>query len=186
MSPHHASRAWVAGLLVLAGLGGSGCSVLSPAPTLELVKAAGTAASLAVARHGPLTASSSVYHSPADWPVLCIEFNPSVAVPDLVNALQAELRRHAVPTRVLESQAPAHLCAHWLRYQATVAWDLRPVERRLDMYIDHLSLTVQDSQGRVLSHSALDSVDGWFVARWASTRAKVVPVVKALLDGGQG
>jgi len=172
--------------LALVALATSGCMTLSPVPTLELVKAAGTAAALAVTQVSPLTASSNVFQPPTGLQALCIEFNPGVSVPDMVTALQAELRRHAVTSRVLEAHSPPQACDVWLRYHASVAWDVRPVEGRLDMYIERLDLLLQDAQGRVLSHSMLDTVDSWLTGKWATTRAKVAPVVKTLLDGQEG
>lgn len=193
MSPRPASFArsapvrWMCrGLLGSALASLTGCSVLSPSPTLELVKAAGIAAGVAVSRAAPVTASSTAFHLPAGLSALCIEYNPTVPLPDLVNALQVELRQHDVATRVLEAHAPPETCTHWLRYQAGVAWDTRPTDRRLEMYLERLDLVVQDSRGRVLSHSSLDPVDGWFTGKWASTRTKVAPVVKSLLDGQVG
>lgn len=178
----HASRWLLAGAVA----GTAGCSVLSPTPTLELVKAAGAAATLAVSRAGPVTASSTAFHLPAGLSALCIEFNPQVPLPDLVNALQVELRRHDVATRVFDVHSPPAACPHWLRYRAGVAWDTRPTDRRLEMYLESLDLVVQDERGRVLSHSSLDPVDSWYTGKWTTTRTKVAPVIRSLLEGQEG
>lgn len=169
-------------VVALASSAVAGCSVLSPAPTWELVKAAGAAAGLGVSARGA-AARDTVYHLHARPAQVCIEFNAGVPVPDLLPALQNELRRHAVDSRVFAPGTSAAHCRHWLRYEATAAWDTPPFGSDQRRYLASTTLSLHESAGRVLSTSGYDVGDGWFTGKWASTREKLAPVVAALLTG---
>lgn len=160
----------------------AGCSVLSPWPTLELVKVVGSATQVAALQVGA-SSSNTVYHLHAKPRQVCIEFNPGVPVEDLLPALQNELKGHAVQSRVLAAGTDSAACSHWLRYAASVAWDHKPFDDRMSRYIAHAVLSLSQSDGRVLSTSEYQVGDGWWTGKWAGTRDKLAPVVTALLTG---
>lgn len=167
-------------LAMLAALGG--CSVLSPVPSWELVKAAGSAAGVAVSSGGA-KASGTVYHLHAQVSEVCIELNPDAPMADLLPALQQELRQHLVSSRVYMPGVAPGDCAHWVRYVAYVDWDLPPLDSQQRMYLRHATLTLHRSDGRLLSHSQYDAGNGYWTGKWASTREKLAPVVSAMLTG---
>ncbi len=161
---------------------GTGCAVLSPVPTWELVKAAGTATSVAVASKGA-AASNTVYHLHAKPSEVCIEFNQGVPLADMLPALQLELKRHEVDSRVFPAGTVLDECAYWLRYSASVEWEVKPFASRQSRYLAGAALALQRADGRVLSSSEYDVGDGLLTGKWASTREKLAPVVTALLTG---
>lgn len=175
-------------LMALTAWALAGCSVLSPAPTLELIKAAGSATALVLAR-SPTRANDTV-HLGAPVPAkLCIEYNRQVSVPELVPALMAELRQHQVQARVFESGdgTPLGECPAWLRYQALVLWERPPLADDLKPYLAQINLSLHDDQGRLIGASRYNGDDNpWGLGRWASTRAKVAPVLHAVLTGFEG
>uniref|UniRef100_UPI001C0ECB41 hypothetical protein n=1 Tax=Arcanobacterium phocae TaxID=131112 RepID=UPI001C0ECB41 len=156
------------------------CSVLSPQPTWELLKAAGSAATMAASSVGA-KASNTVYHFHAPVSEVCIEFNPDVPVVDILPALQIELKTHRVDSRVYAAGGGATGCAHWLRYVAYADWDSPPFESSKRLYLRNAALTLQRADGRVLSHSQYDAGTGVLSGKWAPTRQKLAPVVTALI-----
>ncbi|HEY9029650.1 MAG TPA: hypothetical protein VIP05_35505, partial [Burkholderiaceae bacterium] len=78
-----------------------GCSVVSPAPVIELVKATGAVAVSAIS-HGPSSAKNTVYHEHKSLDAVCVEYNPTTPDPDIAPALQAELRTHEIDSRIYE------------------------------------------------------------------------------------
>lgn len=168
--------------LLMLSLLQSGCSILSPMPAWELVKATGGAASMAI-RAKPGQASDTVSHPHESFKQVCIEFNPQTPVADLVPALQAALRQHQIDSRVYDSGVSADHCSVWLKYSAYIDWGKSPFSDDYRPYVSTAALTLQTAKGRVLSssHYALDSEFG--ASKWASTRDKLTPVVTALITG---
>ena len=160
----------------------AGCAVLSPVPALELAKATATAASTAIA-YGPSRASHTVRHANDAFPSLCIEYNRNVPVPDVLPALQAELRGLQIDSRIFEAGSAPPGCTVWLRYAAAMAWDVPPFASEHRAYLTAAQLALQTDDGRVLASSQyeLDTVFG--IGKWASTRSKLSPVVVALITG---
>lgn len=164
-------------------LGLAACSMLSPIPTWELVKATGTASSLAISR-APSHASDTVHYGDAPVKRLCIEFNRNAPLPDLVPALQAELHAQGVASRVYEAGAGADDCAVWLRYAAAVDWDVPPFGNESRPYLSAASMSLQRAGGPLLASSGYRVDDAGFGAsKWATTRTKLAPVVRALIQG---
>ena len=172
-------------LLVVAGAWlQTGCSIVSPAPGWELFKAASGLVGTAVAL-GPSHASHTVYHLHPAFNEVCIEYNPEAQLPDVVPTLQAELRSHGVQSRVFERFTAPPQCAVWLRYTADVDWGIPPFGDRYQPYVLAAALTLQKTNGPVLSSSQyqLDTTLG--MGKWAPTRDKLSPVVAALITGFQ-
>jgi len=169
-------------VLVMAGLSLSGCSIVSPAPLWELVKATGSLASMAMATT-PGEPSNTVHHTHEPLKELCIEFNPQAQVADIVPALQIALRQHQIESRVYEGIVATEKCSVWLRYSAFIDWGQYPLSDRYKPYVSKAALTLQTTRGQVLSssHYELDPVLG--TSQWASTQDKLAPVVSALITG---
>lgn len=161
-----------------------GCSLLSPLPAWELIKAGGTAAHSAVATSRPAHASNTVHHGDAPVRDVCIEFNPNAPLEDLVPALQAELRSQGVDSRVYEAGAGQQQCTVWLRYAATIEWGIPPMGSSYRPNLSAAAVSLHRADGRLMSTSSYLQQDQNFgLGRWASTRHKVAPVVKALITG---
>lgn len=162
----------------------AGCSVITPEPTWELLKAAGSLIGTAVAV-GPTKASNTVYHLHPTFKDLCIEYNPQAQVPDVVPTLQAALRTHGVESRVFERHSMPAQCEIWLRYTAEVEWGIPPFGDRYKPYVNAAALTLQKTNGPVLSSSSYELDTTMGMGKWAPTRDKLAPVVSALLTGFQ-
>jgi hypothetical protein len=164
----------------------SGCSIFSPLPLIELAKA-GAGATSAVIAHGPSSARNTVYHEHASVDDVCIEVGPHTTDADVVPALQAELGRHDIHSRLYEA-APAHPprgapCRFWMEYAAEIEWGIPPLAGGYSPYLSAASLTLRDADGLVLSTSSY-RLDGFFqMGKWSPTRDKLAPVVTALITG---
>jgi hypothetical protein len=179
MSWSRPRRALLAALLPLS-LGA--CSVFSPMPAWELVKATGSAGSAALA-YGPSEASQTVHHGDAPVSSLCIEYNRDAPAADLVPALQAELREHRVESRVYEAGTLPPRCEVWLRYVAAIQWGTPPLASGYRAYLSSAALSLHRANGRLMASSSYELDDRFGIGKWASTRSKLAPVVKALITG---
>ncbi|MET0384171.1 MAG: cell division protein FtsI [Burkholderiaceae bacterium] len=160
----------------------AGCSIISPAPVLELVKATGAVAVSAIA-HGPSKAKNTVYHEHQALDSVCVEYNPLTPDPDIAPALQAELRNHEIDSRIYEAGGTPDSCHFRLTYTADIEWGTPPLGSGYKAYIRDATLTLRDQNGAVLSSSAY-SLDGAFqMGKWAPSRSKLAPVVTALVTG---
>jgi hypothetical protein len=177
-------RIYLAMSLAGACLFQTGCSIFSPIPLWELAKATGAAASTVIP-YGSSQASNTVYHLHPQVKKVCIEFNPVASVPDVVPALQIELQKHQVDSRVYEAWIPLDECEVWLKYSAYIAWDIPPMSSDYRAYVTRATLTLRSSNGSVLSSSNYELGTGFGVGKWASAQSKLAPVVTALLTGFQ-
>jgi hypothetical protein len=171
-----------ASLLVAGCTALGGCSIVSPVPVWELVKAS-TAAASVVVKSSQGKASDTVYHLHAPVSQLCIEFNPAAEVPDVVPALQLELRNHGVDSRVYDASQQVASCKVWLRYAAAIDWGIPTLSGTYKPYVNRAALTLQSADGLVLSSSNYVLEDGFSSSKWASVRDKLAPSVTALLTG---
>ena len=159
-----------------------GCSVISPAPVLELVKGAGAVAMSAIST-GPSSAKNTVYHEHKALDTVCVEYNPLTPDPDIAPALQAELRNHEIDSRIYEEGGAPTSCHFRVTYTADIEWGTPPFGSGYKSYIRDATLTLRDENGTVLSSSAY-SLDGTFqMGKWATSRSKLAPVVTALVTG---
>jgi len=166
--------------LTLAAL--QGCSVVSPVPVLELVKATGAVAVSAIST-GPSHAKNTVYHEHKALDVVCVEYNPLTPDPDIAPALQAELRNHAIDSRIYEEGGAPPSCRFRVTYTADIEWGTPPFGSGYKSYLRDATVTLRDESGAVLSSSAY-SLDGAFqMGKWATSRSKLAPVVTALVTG---
>jgi len=172
----------MAGLMsvLLAQLGG--CSMLGPLQAWGLVKAADAASSAALAR-GPAKATNTVHHGDAPVSSLCIEYNRLAQLDDLVPALQIELREQGVSSRVYESGSGLQECRFWLRYAATIEWDVPPLGSSYRAYLSSAALSLHRANGSLMASSAYVVDSDYGVSKWSTTRRKLAPVVKAVITG---
>lgn len=161
----------------------SACSVLSPLPAWELLKATGTATSTAIA-YAPGHALNTVHHGDAPPTSLCIEYRREVPMADLVPALQAELRDLRISSRVYEAGSAPIDCRAWLRYEAAVQWDIPPMAEDYRPFLSAAALSLHGADGRLMGRSSYVLESSEFrSSKWASTRRKLAPVLKAVITG---
>lgn len=159
-----------------------GCSIISPAPLIELVKAGGAATASAIAT-GPSKARNTVYHEHRALDTVCVEYNPLTPDPNIAPALQAELKFHEIESRVYEVGGTPASCHFRLSYTADIEWGTPPFASGYQSYIRDATLTLRDESGLVLASSAY-SLDGVFqMGKWATSRSKLAPVVTAIVTG---
>ena len=169
-------------ILAAAAVALPGCSVISPAPVIELVKATGAVA-MSVISTGPSSAKNTVYHEHKTLDAVCVEYNPLTPDPDIAPALQAELRNHEIDSRIYEQGGAPTSCHFRVTYTAAIEWDTPPFASGYKSYIREATLTLRDENGTVLSSSAY-GLDGAFqMGKWATSRSKLAPVVTALVTG---
>jgi hypothetical protein len=160
----------------------AGCSIISPIPMIELVKATGAVAVSEIST-GSSRAKNTVYHEHKALDVVCVEYNPLTPDPDIAPALQAELRNHEIDSRIYEEGGAPTSCHFRVTYTADIEWGTPPLTSGYKSYIRDATLTLRDENGTVLSSSAY-SLDGVFqMGKWATSRSKLAPVVTALVTG---
>lgn len=162
-------------LLTTSGL--SGCSLMTPMAAVELIKFGGTTA-LAYQPPGPV---NTVHHGDAPMKAVCVEYNRDLPLDELVPALQAELKTQGVDSRVYDVGSGQRSCSYWLRYAGSMEWGIPPLGRDHRAYLSSAALSLHRADGQLVSTSSYASPSGQ--GRWASTRAKIGPVVKALITG---
>ncbi|WP_370681315.1 cell division protein FtsI [Comamonas sp. GB3 AK4-5] len=160
----------------------TGCSIITPMPLWELVKAAGGLASTAVSSAAP-EARNTLYHLRSVPSDVCIEFNPQNQVPDLVPVLQAELQSHGVSSKVYDNPPAARLCNIWLEYTAYFDWGVTPLTGELRPYMSSAQLALRSKSGELLSSSQFQLDIHLAKGKWSDTRTKLSPVVAALVTG---
>jgi hypothetical protein len=159
-----------------------GCSIISPNPALEVLKAAGTAGVYALTT-GPSSATNTVFHEHATVNTVCIEYNRQSQVSDVVPAIQQELRTHRIESRVYEEGTPPQICPIWLRYHAYMDYAKPPFSDNDKAYMTSATLALMSAEGRVLSTSDYKGVGFMEMGKWSPTRSKLAPVVTALVTG---
>jgi hypothetical protein len=167
----------------------SGCSIFSPVPLWELAKGTGVMVSAAIP-YGSSEASNTVYHLHPTFRRVCIEYNPDSAVTDVVPAIQIELRKHQIESRVYEAgpltaATLTEECRVWLKYTAYIGWDYPPMSGNYKSYVDNAALKLETAGGEVLATSHYELGSGFGLGKWASTQSKLAPVVTALITGFQ-
>lgn len=106
--------------------------------------------------------------------LVCIEENPKVLVNDLIAVLEAGFARHHIKTLVYSVQAPEQ-CSYTLWYTAFRGWDLAPYVRRVELKLR------KDQE--VIATATYEHSGGFALNKWASTEAKLNPVIDELLSG---
>jgi len=160
----------------------SACTVISPQPLFELVKAAGAVTSTAIAM-GPSEASYLVYHGTQGINTVCIEYNPNSQSVDILPAIQNELKTYQIGSRIYEPGTRLGLCQIWLKYTASIEWDTPFLGSEYKAYLTTAMLTLQTEGGNVLASSGYDLGRNFQSGKWATTQSKIQPVIHALITG---
>ena len=179
----HAPASLGLSVVLTAGLGG--CSIFSAAPTLELIKAAGTATSYALAGI-PAKAQDTVVHPHDRIDMVCIAWNPQVPQADFVPALQTALVKQKVNSRVYDGPATPQQCPVWLYYSARMDWGTPPWGTSPQLYVTQATLSLRKPDGTLLSSSHYVLNGAFQLGKWAAVSDLIQPVVVALLDGKEG
>lgn len=154
-----------------------GCSTVAPMAAWELLKV-GSSAAVAAQTPRPV---NTVHHGDAPVKDVCVEYNRDLPLDELVPALQAELKAQGVQSRVYDAGAGPRSCGYWLRYVGSIEWGVPPLGQQHRAYLSSAALSLHSADGRFMASSAY--VGDATLARWASTRKKIAPVVKALITG---
>jgi hypothetical protein len=154
-----------------------GCMIMTPTPTAEAMQVISSAVTT-MASLSPISSNSDFsrdYSVPAS---VCIEWNPQVPIEDLVPAVQTELKRLKVDSRVYDVGMAPSSCPAMLQYVARVAWGKPVLGDDYAPYITSLSLSLRRN-GSVLASSSYQ-IDDLGYDRWKATRKKVAPLVDRL------
>jgi len=166
-------------LICLSVLCLSGCVVMTPSAelkALELVSVAVTNASTLA----PSTAENSVIHPYERFDGACIELNPVSNVADFVPAMQIELAKHGVSSRVYASNLP-ETCRYSIHYVAQVEWGKHWFSPDYKSYMSGARIELR-SYGKVLAAASYKpSLLGY--DKWASTQDKIAPAVRVIAYG---
>jgi hypothetical protein len=153
---------------------------MQPDPTLEAVKLISVAIT-GVASMSPNPAQNTITHPHEPFKDICIEWNRNVAVADFVPALQGELLRHGIASRVYEAGMQPPGCGAELDYAAFQQWEKRTFADDYSSYLSYAALTLRKN-GTVLASANYEmGVMGY--DKWAPTRKKLAPLVDAMLAG---
>jgi hypothetical protein len=110
---------------------------------------------------------------------VCIVNNSKVIVDDFVPVLRDGFDRHGIGTSVVD-QAEAKSCDVTLTYTALRSWDFKP-------YLSHAELRLwRDGKQIGSADYHLNGKGGFSLAKWASTKSKMDPVIDQLLVGRNG
>lgn len=156
-----------------------GCVVFAPSPAVTALEMASVAvtSSATLASSGPANAVVQTYDR---FQGACIELNREAPVADFVPALQTELAKHGVQSRVYENVIPAD-CRYTIHYTASVAWGRRMLSPEYSAYMTEARLELRE-YGRVLASSSYKpGMLGY--DRWSATREKIAPSVRVLAYG---
>ena len=105
--------------------------------------------------------------------LVCIEENPKVAVDDFMSVLENGFQRHGINTIVYQLKAPDR-CEYTLWYTAFRGWDIAPFLNRAELRLRRGDEVVASA---MYKHSG-----GFALNKWASTEAKLNPVIDELLS----
>lgn len=170
-----AGAAPIATLLALS----AGCVVVPPDPTYQAVSLASTML-VGATSMVPGVPHNAVAHPHGRIDQVCIQFNPAVALPDFVPAVQRELRDHSVDSRLYERGMQPEDCQAILDYSAYLDWGQRALDEQYSAYLTFASMTLRTSDGRVLASANYEG-GPLGLDKWSSTQSKISGVVSALL-----
>ena len=113
----------------------------------------------------PLDSSLAINH-------VCIVENPEVDVSDFKQVLRNGFSRHGIATTIVSVQRPDQ-CGYVLNYTARRSWDIKP-------YLNLASLSLE-KDGLQIAYAEYRHSGGFGLNKWASTNAKMDPVIDQLL-----
>lgn len=154
-----------------------GCVVMTPSASLTALEMA----SVAVTHAASLSSSSpanAVQHPHDAFSGACIELNRVASVADFVPALQAELVKNGVESRVYGETMPSS-CRFTIHYNASIEWGKRMFEDDFSPYMSAARLELRE-YGKILASSSykptLLGTD-----KWSSTADKLAPSVRVIV-----
>lgn len=156
-----------------------GCVIFAPSPAVTALEMASIAATNAVTL-APSVPANAVVHSYDRFKGACIELNRSSSVADFVPALQAELAKNGVESRVYESIIPSD-CRYTIHYATSVGWGLRMFSSEYSAYITEARLELRE-HGRILAASGYKPATLGY-DKWSPTSDKIAPSVRVLAYG---
>lgn len=158
----------------------SGCIMMPSEPLVQAASLVGYAAS-GVKSMSPTSSPNPVVYNKDPVREVCIEWNGSVALSDFVPALQNELQRHGVNSRVYDAGTQSVGCPVTLSYTGYVKWDTKVFTDAYTPYLTYAALTLR-REGRVMG-SAQYRIGSFGQDKWATINEKLAPLVDALLPG---
>lgn len=105
---------------------------------------------------------------------VCIVHNPAVLVSDFVDVLKQGLKRHHLDSVVVNEDGAAK-CSTTLTYTALRSWDFKPYITYAELHLWQGGQQIADASYHLRGKGGLD------FKKWQGTRAKMDPVIDALL-----
>jgi hypothetical protein len=112
-------------------------------------------------------------------PLICIEYNRDVAIPDFVPALQNRFKQLQVESALYAPGTMPSACRTTLRYSTSRGWKARFSSDEMQPYLIEADLALLE-EGKVISNARYQ-ISGMGYEKWTSTAAKMSPVVDALV-----
>lgn len=169
-----------AALWVIVACSTSGCVLFGPQVSVREAVDVAVSASMEASALADRTRPASLPRLPLKN--VCVELNDKVTIPEFLPAVQDGLRRRGVTSRVYEPGTAPQECDAVLDYEATRDWDMRLASKDQLPYMSYARITLR-RDGKLLS-SASYGVRGLGFDKWASTSAKIEPMLDTLLAGG--
>jgi hypothetical protein len=105
---------------------------------------------------------------------VCIEVNPKVIVRDFLPVVRDAFQRHGITTEMFSGTRPES-CEFTMTYTALQNWDMA-------LYMHHAELRIERNGSKVASAEYhLAAKGGLDMGKWASTKAKMDPVIDQML-----
>ena len=102
---------------------------------------------------------------------ICIERNPKVAVSDFLDAVEHELAKRGIDSRVYLGTKPKD-CQFNMEYTAFRGWDIKP-------FMDRAIIKVRKNN-KIIGSATFNQSNGFGFSKFDSTSKKLGPVFKKL------
>ena len=112
---------------------------------------------------------------------ICIDWNERVSTPDFLTVVQGELHRYNIASHVYAPGSEPTECEVTLYYSAQREWDQPMFGGDLTPYLAQAQLVLR-KQGQIVARAEYD-VNYSSFGKWASTQAKLRPIVEELIFG---
>jgi len=109
---------------------------------------------------------------------LCIQENPKADDPLFLQVLRDGFDRHGISTEVYSGVKPAN-CEYIVTYEAFNRWELTP-----GLYLRDAQIRIE-KDGRYVSSASFHAGEGFVKSKWQSTKAKIDPLIDAMLAGAR-
>lgn len=115
----------------------------------------------------------------AKYRLICIEYNPLVAMPDLVPGMQLRLKQLGINSALYSPGTMPASCDATLRYTAVKGWAKHFSAEQAEPYMNQAELTL--FRGGQLLAVAQHQTGRMGFDKWSSTASKLGPVVDKLV-----